>query len=93
MWLNICFNGLAPITHLHTYVIKIDTFKGGHPNVVKVIFHAIRNCSKRKEFGSSGGKFFPLREVSILSPFDVHNRFSILATPLCFVKLYSVFSR
>ena len=34
--------------------------------MVKVIFHAIRNCSKRKEFDPSGIKFFPLREVPIL---------------------------
>ena len=36
------------------------------PNVVKVIFHTIRNCSLRKEFAPSGSKFFPFREVSIL---------------------------
>ena len=36
------------------------------PNVVKVNFLAIRNCSKRKEFAPSGSKFFPLREVPIL---------------------------
>ena len=62
--------------------------------MVKVIFHPIRNCSLRKDFAPSGSKFFPLREVPILkrevneenncriqlSPFDVHNFFSILAT-------------
>ena len=36
------------------------------PNVVKVIFHTLRNSSKKKEFAPSGGKFFPLREVPIL---------------------------
>ena len=64
--------------------------------MVNVIFHAIGNCSKRKEFAPSGSKFFPLREVPImerdtieenhcligLSPFDVHNFFSVLAMPL-----------
>ena len=55
--------------------------------MVKVIFHAIKNCSKRKEFAPSGSKFFPFREVPIMkrdaigenhgliqsSPFDVRN--------------------
>ena len=35
-------------------------------NVVKVIFHTIRNCSLRKEFAPSGSKFFLLREVPIM---------------------------
>ena len=35
------------------------------PNVVKVIFHTLRNCSESKEFAPSGSKFFPLREVPI----------------------------
>ena len=35
-------------------------------NVVKLIFHAIRNCSNRKEFAPSGSEFFPFREVPIL---------------------------
>ena len=34
--------------------------------MVKVIFHDIGNCSKRKELAPSGSKFFPLREVAIL---------------------------
>ena len=33
--------------------------------MVNVIFHTIRNCSKREEFAPSGSKFFPLREVPI----------------------------
>ena len=63
--------------------------------MVKVIFHDIRNCSKRKEFAPSGSISFPLREVFILKkdaieenhyliqqpPFDVRNIFSVLATP------------
>ena len=75
---------------------KNSNNQGRSPNVVKVIFHTIRNCSLRKEFAPSGSKFFPLRVVPILkrdaievnhclvqySPFDVHNFFSILATPL-----------
>ena len=64
--------------------------------MVKVVFHAIRNCSLRKEFAPSGSKFFPIREVPIMkrdaieenhcliqqSSFDVSNFFSVLATPL-----------
>ena len=64
--------------------------------MVKVIFHATRNCSLIKEFAPSGSKLFSLREVPImkrdaielnlsliqLSPFDVHNFFSVLATPM-----------
>ena len=59
--------------------------------MVKVIFHTIRNCSQRTEFTPSESKFFSLREVPIskrdaieenLSPFDVCNFFSILATPV-----------
>ena len=61
----------------------------------------VRNCSYlRKEFTPSGSKFFPLREVTILkrdtiehnnfliqlSPFDVHNLFSVLATRLEIMK-------
>ena len=36
--------------------------------MVKVIFHTIKNYSKRKEFApsGSGSKFFPLTEVPIL---------------------------
>ena len=68
--------------------------------MVKVIFHTISNCSERKEFPPSGSKFFPFREVPILkrdaiednncliqlSPFDMCNLFSILATPLGMVQ-------
>ena len=64
--------------------------------MVKVIFHATRNCSNRKEFAPIGSEFFPLIEVPILkmdaievnhclvqySPFDVRNFFSVLATSL-----------
>ena len=45
---------------------KNSNIQGRPPNVVKVIFHLIRNCSKRKEFALSGSKFFPLREVPTL---------------------------
>ena len=34
--------------------------------MVKVMFYTIRNCSQRKEFSSSGGKFFPIKEVDNL---------------------------
>ena len=60
----------------------------GSPNVVKVMFLTIRNCSERNEFALKWSKFFPLREVPILkrdaieenhcliqwSPFGVHSR-------------------
>ena len=36
---------------------KISNTQGSSPNVVKVVFHHLRNCSKRKEFASSGSKF------------------------------------
>ena len=42
---------------------KNSNIQGRSHNVVKVIFHMIRNCSERKEFSPSGRKFFPLREV------------------------------
>ena len=75
---------------------KNSNIQGRSPNVVKVIFHTIRNYSYGKEFAPRGSKFFPLREVPILkrdaieenhcmvqySPFDVLTFFSILATPL-----------
>ena len=55
--------------------------------MVKVIFHTIWNCSKRKEVIPSGSKFFLLRDVPIFkkhaidenrcliqySPFDARN--------------------
>ena len=34
--------------------------------MVKVIFHAIRDCSLSKEYAPSGSKFFPFREVLIM---------------------------
>ena len=46
--------------------IKTSDTQGRSPNVVKVIFLTIRNCSQRKEFAPSGSKFFPFREVPIL---------------------------
>ena len=67
---------------------KNNNIQGRSSNVVNLIYHAIRNCSYRKEFAPSGDKFFPLREVPIMkrdahkSPFDVRNFFSALATPL-----------
>ena len=36
---------VAPITQLRTCVIKIANIQWRSPNVVKVIFHTIRNCS------------------------------------------------
>ena len=45
---------------------KNSNIQGRSPNVVKVIFQTIRNCSIRKEFAPSGSEFFPLREVPIL---------------------------
>ena len=51
--------GVAPIMQLRTCVMKIVHIQGRSPNVVKVIFHTIRNYSKRKEFAP------PLREVPI----------------------------
>ena len=51
------------LTHM---LNKNSNIQGRSPIVVKVIFHTIRNCSKRKEFAPTGSKFFPLREVPIL---------------------------
>ena len=45
---------------------KNSNIQGRSPKVVKVIFHTIRNCSKRKEFAPSGSKFFSLREAPIM---------------------------
>ena len=47
--------GIAPIMHVPN---KNSNIQGRSPNVVKVIFYNIRNCS--------GSKFFLLREVLIL---------------------------
>ena len=63
--------GVASIMQLCN---KISNIRGRSPYVVKVIFHTIRNCSKRKEFAPYGrkefapygSKFYPLREVPIL---------------------------
>ena len=55
----------SSITQLRACLIKIVTFKGGHLMWQKC-FHAIRNCSKRKDFSHSGSKFFPLRGVLIM---------------------------
>ena len=89
-------------------VIDVAYTQGRSPNVIKMNFHTIRNCSKRKEFAPSGSKFFPLRKVHILkrnaieenhcliqwSPFGVRIFFfSIVATPLlCCVLTLSSFS-
>ena len=45
---------------------KNSNIQGRSLKVIKVIFHSIRNCSKRKEFVPSGIKFFLLIEVPIL---------------------------
>ena len=54
---------VAPIMHMRN---KNSNIQGRSPNVVKVIFHAIRNCSYKKEFAPFVSKFFPLREVPIM---------------------------
>ena len=54
--------GVAPITHVGN---KNSNIQGRSPNVVKVIFHTIRNGSLRKEFAPPGSKFFTLREIPI----------------------------
>ena len=36
--------GVGPITQLRTWVIKNSNIQGRSPNVVKVIYHTIRNC-------------------------------------------------
>ena len=42
--------------------------------MVNVIFHTVRNCSKRKEFAPSGSKFVPLREVPIVKKDAIEGR-------------------
>ena len=51
------------VTHMCN---KNSIIQGRSPNVVKVIFHTIRNCSLRKECAPSGSKLFSVREVPIL---------------------------
>ena len=46
--LILVYIGVDPITQLRTCVIK-SNIQGRSPNVEKVIFHTIRNCSQRKE--------------------------------------------
>ena len=45
---------------------KNSDTQGSSPNVVKVIFYTLKNCSKREEFAPSGSIFYPLSEVPIL---------------------------
>ena len=70
------------------------------PNVLLMV----RNCPKKKQFAPSGSEFFPLREVPILkrdaieknhcsfqvSPVDVRNFISVLATPFSVYHCLSV---
>ena len=58
--------GVAPITQCTHVCSKNSHIQGRSHNVVKVIYHTIKNCSLRKEFAPSGSKFFPLRAVPIL---------------------------
>ena len=53
---------MTQVTHVR---IKKSNIQGKSLNVIKVIFHTIRNCSLRKECAPSGSKFFPLREVPV----------------------------
>ena len=58
---SICYKkqliGVASITQTTHVRNKNSNIKGRSPNAVKVIFNTVRNCSKRKEFASSGSKF------------------------------------
>ena len=47
--------GVAPIKHM---LNKNSNIQGRSPNVVKVIYHTLRNCSGMKEFAPSGASFF-----------------------------------
>ena len=60
------FIGVAHITQYTHVRNKNSNTQESSPNVVKVIFHYLGNCSYRKEYAPSGSKFFPLREVPIL---------------------------
>ena len=53
---------VAPITQVTQVRNKNSAIHGRSLNVIKGIFHAMRNCS----FAPSGSKFFPLREVPFL---------------------------
>ena len=53
---------VAPITQVTQVHNKNSAIYGRSLNVIKVIFHTMRNCS----FAPSGSKFFPLREVPFL---------------------------
>ena len=44
---------VAPITQYTHVRNEYSNTQGSSPNVVKVIFHTLRNCSLRKEFASS----------------------------------------
>ena len=46
------FIGVAPITHVTHVRDKNSNIQGRSLNVIKVIFHTIRDCSQRKEFAS-----------------------------------------
>ena len=52
------------VTHVRN---KNSNIHGRSLNVVIVIFHPKRNCSKRKELTPCGSKFFPLGKVPILN--------------------------
>ena len=58
--------GIAPITHVRHVRYKNSNIQGRSTYVVKVVFHAIRNSSQRKEFAPFRSQFFPLRAVPVL---------------------------
>ena len=93
--LNLYNIGVASIAKFRTCGIGIVIFKGGH--LLWYLLPVVNvNCSQRKEFAPSGGKFFSLREAPILrrdaieenhcltqkSPFNVRYCSSILASQL-----------
>ena len=82
MFLNFCGNPVKSVSKLFAKVIssigvapvmqymharnRNSNTQGSSPNVVKVVFYTLKNCSLRKEFAPSGSKFFPLRELPIM---------------------------
>ena len=89
---QICVYAFIPVhwrsSHYAVTHVRNKNIQGRSPNVVKVIFHATRNCS--------GSKLFPLMKVPIskrdaieekhcliqLSPFDVRTIFGVLLSTL-----------
>ena len=75
VFLSLSYICIDAVKHVRS---KDNNIKGRSPNLVKVIFHNIRNYSLRKEFGPSGSKFFALRELPISKRDAVEEKYCLI---------------